>query len=380
MYRNLFIYCLIVLGITVIAPARVDAQSRILPPEPPQQEYFQAEVVDVIREETKREQDTTTFIQKLQLKILSGKEKNSLITIEQQGAPPDKNSPKLIEGERVVVVKTHLSNSPTYSILDRYRLDITLFIVFGFFLVVILFAGKKGLGSIIGMGISIAVILQFIVPQILQGKDPILISISGALIIMGVTLYLAHGVTYKTTIALVATLFSLLIAGTLAYLSVTLTNLSGLGSEEAGFLLQFGNTDINLQGLLLGGIIIGALGVLDDITTSQVAAIFEIAKANRSLIFTDLLTRGYTVGKEHIASLVNTLVLAYAGASLSLFILFILNPSQQPYWVILNSQMIIEEIIRTISGSIALIMAVPIATVLAAFFITRYPKKFLPKS
>ena len=221
------------------------------------------------------------------------------------------------------------------------------------------------------MIVSVLVILQFIVPQILQGQDPLLVSIAGSLAIMLLTIYLAHGISKRTTVALGATAIALLITGVLSYFFVNITDLTGVGSEDA-YLLQFGPASINLKGLLLGGIIIGALGVLDDITTSQSAAVFEIAKANKKLEFMDLIMRGYVVGKEHIASLVNTLVLAYAGASLSLFIIFVLNPSNQPYWVILNSQIIVEEVIRTLAGSIGLVMAVPIATILAAWAATKW--------
>jgi uncharacterized membrane protein len=215
--------------------------------------------------------------------------------------------------------------------------------------------------------------MLFIVPQILAGADPLLISILGAIVIMITTIYLSHGLSLQTTVAVAATGIALVITGFLAVYFVNLLSLSGTGNEENA-LLAFGNTYINIQGLLLGGIIIGTLGILDDTTTTQSAAVFEFHKINPSLTFEHLLQKGLNIGKEHIASLVNTLVLAYAGVSLSLFIFFVLNPAHQPYWVIFNSESIIEEIVRTLAGSIGLILAVPITTLLAVFVVTKLKK------
>ena len=156
-----------------------------------------------------------------------------------------------------------------------------------------------------------------------------------------------------------------------------MVHLSGLGTDDA-FSLQFGQTgNINFKGLLLGGIIIGTLGVLDDITTSLSATIEEIKKANPKYTFWELVKSGLRVGSEHISSLVNTLVLAYAGVSLPLFLFLILNPMQHPLWTILNSEIIVEEIVRTLAGSIGLILAVPITTLLAAWLNTTKSQKKL---
>lgn len=157
------------------------------------------------------------------------------------------------------------------------------------------------------------------------------------------------------------------LSATFSMIFVSLTKLTGLGSEDA-YALKFGDTSsINFQGLLLGGIIIGALGVLDDVTTSQSAAIFELHDVNPKLKFLSLFKRGINIGREHISSLVNTLVLAYAGAALPVFLFFILNPGGYPLWFTINSEFVSEEIVRTLIGSITLILAVPITTFLASF-------------
>lgn len=334
----------------------------------PKAEFHKAEVLSITNESKER----GDLVQTLKVSILDGKEKGKNVTTT--FSLPQKNADgKLMPKDEVILEKTTVQKKTQYHVMDRYRLPPLLTIVLAFFAFVIFIAGKKGLGSILGMCISLAIILYFIVPQILHGADPLLISILGSLVIMATTIYLAHGITQRTTIALASTAISLLLTGLLAVLFVSITRLTGMGSEDA-YALQFNNATINLQGLLLGGIIIGALGVLDDITTAQTATVFELARANEKLKVRELFDRGYNVGKEHIVSLVNTLVLAYAGASLAIFMLFVLNPLNMPYWVILNNEMIVEEIVRTLAGSIGLILAVPITTILAAFF-ARYSLK-----
>ncbi|MEK9181053.1 MAG: YibE/F family protein, partial [Patescibacteria group bacterium] len=128
--------------------------------------------------------------------------------------------------------------------------------------------------------------------------------------------------------------------------------------------------NLDLRGLLLAGIIVGALGVLDDTTTVQAATVEELKQANPAFTFADLYRGGLSVGREHITSLVNTLVLAYLGSQLLIFILFYAGPNQ-PLWVTLNSEFIGEEIIRTLVGSATIILAVPITTLLAAWYFSR---------
>lgn len=335
--------------------------------QPPKEQYYKGEVIEVKREGVRDVVGHPISYQILAVRLAN----NTTIEIEVGGNPTNAAAKKLAKGDSVVVLElTDFTGKKTYSVWDRHRLDFLPGMLIGFFLLVVFVAGIKGIRALLGMGISIAVLFWFIVPQILAGKDPLLISIVGSIVILVVSIYLSHGLSKKTTVAVIATFLSLLITGTLAYLFVTGMRLSGFGSETA-YTLNLGKTAINLQGLLLGGIIIGALGVLDDITTTQSAAIFELAHTDNRLTFEQLAAKGYSIGKEHVASLINTLVLAYAGASLSLFILFILNPSHTPVWVILNSESIMEEIVRTIAGSTGLILAVPITTVLAAFVATK---------
>lgn len=347
-----------------ISPAEIFAQM--------QEQYYYKARVEKIQQEGKRTIGSSQNIfQKITVRILEGPHKNKTVTIEHGGNFTITNEQKVTVGETLILresVGPDTKNS--YSVADSYRLPNMLWILVGFFIVVILIAGKKGIGAIAGMLISIAIIMWYIIPQILNGADPLFISITGSVVILVATMYLAHGITKQTTIAISATGISLVLTAAFAIFFVSLTKLSGLGSEDSYTLLQGFGSLINFRGLLLGGIIIGTLGVLDDVTTTQAATIHELSESNHKLTFEQLIFKGMKIGREHIASVINTLVLAYAGASIGVFIFLHLGIQQQtqPLWVILNSEVIVEEIIRTLAGSLGLILAVPITTLLAAFF------------
>ncbi|MEN9407617.1 MAG: hypothetical protein RLZZ455_833 [Candidatus Parcubacteria bacterium] len=348
---------LLFLLFTFFFPTIAHAQSQ-------QSDYYKGSVEKITAEKT--EKTTQAITQSLTVTLLEGPQKGKTVSTSYSFPQVSKNVRALQKGDHVVVIK-QTGKEITYGIYDRFRFTNIIYIAISFIILVLIVAGMRGVGSILGLAISLSVILLFIVPQILNGQDPLFISIVGSLVIMVTTIYLAHGFSQRTTIAIASTFLSLVITGFLALLFVHLLRLTGGGNEDA-YMLQFGEQAINLKGLLLGGIIIGTLGVLDDTTTTQAATIFTLAEANTKLQSRELIRRGFSVGKEHITSLVNTLVLAYAGASLPLFIFFVLNPLHQPAWVILNNEMVVEEIARTLAGSIGLILAVPITTVLAAFF------------
>lgn len=311
--------------------------------------------------------------QTVKIKLLEGVDKNKEVVIEHGKMSTIRKEQKVQEGETVVVKKYISPQKTEYQIIDTYRLDTIAYLAILFFLLVIAMSRWKGIGSILGLCISFAIITGYIIPQILAGEDPLLVSIVGSVIILATTIYLAHGFSKKTTVALVATCASLLLSGILAVLFVFLTKLTGFGNDDV-YSLQFGQTQIiNARGLLLGGIIIGSLGVLDDITTSLTTSVFELAKNNPAQTIKKLAKSAFTIGSEHISSLVNTLVLAYAGAALPLFLFIVLNPTHQPLWVIINSELIAEEIVRTLAGSIGLVLAVPITVLLAVGIVKRSP-------
>ena len=336
-------------------------------PPPPVTTYETAKVTAILSQGTKTLEGQKHPYQKMQLQILDGSDAGKTITFMYGDTTTITQSQEVSAGQTVVLLKSQTRQASLYQIVDTYRLTQLYPIAILFLIVVVLISRLKGLGAVVGLGISLFVIIGFIVPQILSGQDPLLASIVGSLIIMVATMYLAHGFSQKTNIALISTSLALVLTGVLSYIAVHLTNLTGLGSEDVTS-LQFGTTStINFQGLLLGGIIIGSLGVLEDITTGLAASIQELSQANHKLKFRELIGSGLRIGSEHIAALVNTLVLAYAGVALPLFLFIVINPNHQPLWFVINSELIMEEIVRTLAGGIGLIMAVPLTAVFAAW-------------
>lgn len=262
------------------------------------------------------------------------------------------------------------------SVEDRFRLPQLLWLGVIFIGLALVLAGRQGVASLLGLGASFLILVGFVAPAILSGGDPLLVSGIGAGLIGFFSIYLAHGFNLRTTIALTATLITVFLALLSAVVAVESTNLLGLGADVEALALQFGG--VNLRGLLLGGIVIGTLGVLDDITTSQVATVFELQRAAPELSVRELFTRASNVGREHISALINTLVLAYAGSSFPLFLLVVAN-DQQPTWLLLSQELLAEEIVRTLVGSSALLLAVPIATFLASIAFSGPTRKLVAK-
>jgi uncharacterized membrane protein len=350
----------------------------IVPDSFPKDEYVKARVLTVVREGSEESGGYKTEYQVLSMKLLDGADVGNAVEVTQRQLSGQSSIQKVKKGDVVVLVKSVMGGERLYMIADRYRLQPVSILLAVFFILVVVFGRWKGLFSIVGLVVGILIIVNFIVPRIVKGENPFWVTLVGILLIAVTSLYLAHGFTRRTTIALVSTMLTLGLSILLATWAVDLTMLTGVGSEEA-FYLQVGPLGmLNLKGLLLGGILIGTLGVLDDITTSQCAAVDEISKANKELGFKELYRRGLNVGHEHIASLVNTLFLAYAGSSLPLFLLLMQNTSGVPLWMTLNSEQFVEEIVRTVVGSIALILGVPISTLLAAWFFGRESERARP--
>jgi len=275
---------------------------------------------------------------------------------------------KLEPGDQVLVTMGALpGNVLTVYFVDHVRIKPLLWLTVIFAAAILLISRWKGVRSLLSMGFSLWVIIGFIIPQILSGEDPLRVSIMGSIILLGVTLYLTYGWNLKTHAAVLGMILALLITGLLAGLFVSYARLTGSGDENALFLLQILNASINLRGLLLGGMIIGALGVLDDLVTTQASAVFELHNANPDLGYIDLFRSAMRIGQDHVAATVNTLVLAYAGASLPMLLLFALGRGNMGNLV--NFEFVAEEIVRTLVGSLGLISAVPITTAISAYFV-----------
>ncbi len=364
---------LVVMGVAlIILPVQVHSQApsedlaQLAPEQTGPDTFYKARVVEVTN--TKDEENlgiagADAFTQDVRVQILDGDKKGVQAQLPYGGLSRDQ---LLKVGETIVIVKPGTNNGSLY-VFDRYRLPPLFVLLALFVLIAVLLAGWRAVTSIAGLGVSIAVLGFFIIPRILAGSNPFWVISVGAIGISIVSLYLAHGFSKRTTVALASTLVTVVCAMVFSIWAVRITHLFGVGSEEAFYLQSGILSGIDLRGLLLGGIVIGLLGVLDDVTTAQVAAVDEIAKANPLLSAKELYKRGLSVGKEHITSLINTLALAYAGTAFPALLLFVIY--ERPAWVVLNTEAVAEEVVRTLVGSIVLIAAVPLATYLATKFL-----------
>lgn len=248
---------------------------------------------------------------------------------------------------------------------EKYRLPSLVALTGLFVAIVILVSGMHGVRSLFGLVFSFVVIFQFVLPQIVGGSNPLIVALLSSLLILMVTYFLSHGINAKAVIAILGTFAALIVTGILALIFGELAGLTGFGSEESGFLLET-LPRASFYKLLIAGMIIGSLGVLDDITISQAAIVEELKRANHRLGIGELFGRAMRIGHDHISSLVNTLVLVYAGSALPLLLLFVV--SGIGYSELLNYEALSEEIVRTLVSSIGLVTAVPLTTLIASYW------------
>ena len=309
--------------------------------------------------------DASTACLSLTFRLLEGPDEGTTATIEQ---PASSSRVIGVEvGSRVLLGHQPDVEGFEYVFLDPDRRSPLLVLAGVFALAVVALGGWKGGSALVGLLATLLVLFLFVVPAILDGSDPLLVSLVGSVAIAFAALYLSHGVGVKTTTALLGTLGGLLCAAILAVVFMDLAEITGLASEEALFLSALG-TNLDLRGLILGGMMIGALGAIDDITVTQASAVWELRSVDPTMTRRRLLRSGMRIGRDHVASTVNTLVLAYAGASMPLLILFVL--SDQPAGTVANGEIVATEIVRTLVGSLGLIASVPITTWLAVHIVS----------
>ena len=284
-------------------------------------------------------------------------------TVQQTGG--DNATGRLAPGDGVVLA----ADPAATGVQDRYQLTDSqrgrsLLALTALFAAAVVALGRlRGLLALLGLALSSVVLVGWLVPALLSGRPPVLTATVGASAVMLSVLLLAHGPSVRTATAVVGTAASLLLTLGLAVAFVELSSLTGLTSEDATFVQAvFG--DLDVRGLLLAGIVIGAVGILDDVTVTQVSAVYELRQADPAMPVRELYRAGLRVGRDHVASLVNTLLLAYAGASLPLLVIF--TTSDQGLAGTLTNGVLAEEVVRTLVGSIGLVAAVPITTALAA--------------
>ena len=324
-----------------------------------------ARVVSILEEGTIDLGGTVQTYQLLRVEILEGEYAGIPMEIDYGKRQIHPEGVRFEVGDEILVaVSVGPDGMVNAYFADYVRTPMIGWLAIAFALAIIVTGKWKGVRSLLAMAFSLFVIIQYIIPHILVGEDPVRVSIIGAAILLTATLYVTYGWTLKTHASTIGMILVLVLTGTLAWFAILLTRLSGTASEEALFLLQMSTVTINLRGLMLGGMIIGALGVLDDLVTTQSSAVFELHATDETLGFRTLVARAMRIGQDHVAATVNTLVLAYAGASLPSLLMFSLNRGD--YLTLLNFEFIAEEVVRTLVGSLGLIAAVPLTTVIAA--------------
>ncbi len=330
----------------------------------PEEEILSA-VVGFVSDESEEEfMGHTQQVQELELIVNWGPRREEKITVEHVVQDHAGGRPYR-EGDHVYVSETvDEEGNASYYLVGRARWTQLFWLGLLFVGLVVLVARGQGLRSLGGLVFSFVIIFTFILPRLSAGASPLRVALIGAALTMPISYYLAHGLNRKTTVALAGSLLGLTLTGLLAVVAVSVMGLSGYASESAGFLQTAHAEQVDVQGLLLAGIIIGVLGVLDDITVAQAAIVEQLREANPAFTWRQLYRRAMRVGHDHIASMVNTLVLVYAGSALPLLLL--LGDRSLPVAYVISHEVVAEEIVRMLVTSTGLVAAVPVTTALAA--------------
>lgn len=302
--------------------------------------------------------------QKATIQVTSGPDRGTTFT---EIVQPDQTR-RYTQGEGLVLA--YAPNAPPgmrYSVSDVDR-GFPMELLAGIFAVAVVLIGRmRGLMALVALVVSFGVLTLFVLPAILHGDNPLLVAVVGSSAIMLAALYMCHGLNARTSVAVLGTLCCLLLIGFLGSVFISWCHLTGNTSDETG-LIHTLYPDIQIKGVLLAGVIIGSLGVLDDVTVTQVAAVWELKAADPRTSRRKLYAAGMRIGRDHIASVVNTLVMAYAGAALPLLLLF--SIAQSGIGQVASSELVAEEIVRTLVGSIGLVASVPLTTALAALVVS----------
>jgi uncharacterized membrane protein len=284
--------------------------------------------------------------------------------------PIEPSTPRFSANDKVVLAYNggDPRDPSSYQLVDFQR-GLPLALLAALFAIAVVVLGRwQGLAALGALVLSFAVLVLFVLPSILAGESPLLVAIVGAGVIMFVALYLTHGLSARTSVAVLGTMVSLALIGVLSTVFAAAASLTGLDDSTSTLIGSLGH-GIDARGLLLAGIVIGALGVLDDVTVTQTSAVWELRRANPSLDWRELYGAGLRIGRDHVGSAVNTLVMAYAGAALP--VMLYSSISGVGLATILGSQDIAQEIVRTLAGSVGIVAAVPVTTVLAALIASR---------
>jgi uncharacterized membrane protein len=336
------------------------------------EETFEAKIIKILdQKEISREDGSKAIQQNLLLKGLKGKWKDKEIKFDGISDIEVANAGVYRVGDKVLVQRsTNVEGKEIYYVTDFVRRGYLYLLGAIFCLIIVLIGRKKGIKSLIGLIVSFIIIIKFILPKIIDGSNPLYIGLIGAFLILTIIIYLTEGLNKKSHLAVLSVFISLFITLIFSWLFTKLTRLSGLSQEDAVFLIGMTKTAINFQGLLLAGMLIGAVGVLDDVIVSQIEVVKQIKEINPQMDNGKVFKAAFKVGNTHLGTMVNTLFLTYAGASLPLLLLFTIQ--QEPFLSfsqIINNEMIATEIVRTFVGSIGVALSMPIATYFGAYWL-----------
>lgn len=365
-FTKVFLFIVVFFLLSLFILPQVNAQELVAD----KTEIVQSKVLEVLREKTEyiAGAGIEDINQTLRIEILEGDKKGEILTIENDYVALEK-------GDKFFLYHSidGADGRESYSVRDVDRRPVILFFIILFIAVVLFFSGKQGLRSLIGLAGSFFVILYILIPSLLAGYPPVFTSIFVATIILFFAIYFTHGFNRVSTVAFSGTVLAVILTGVLAYIGVYFAKFTGFASEESFYLNLNTRGALDFTGLLLGGIMIGVLGVLDDIAITQSAIVRELYDTAPHLSRKEIYKKALSVGKEHVGALVNTLALAYTGASLPLLLLF--SSAGPTNFSVINQEIFATEIIRTIVGSIGLILTVPITTLLAVYILKGYKSK-----
>jgi uncharacterized membrane protein len=329
---------------------------------------YRAEIKSVIKEETRPIwNDTSSLYKTIEIEFLNGPKKGERVTFES-------DFPIINKGQNIYVNHLqHVGGSDRYAITNIDRQNQVYFFIGLFVLAVILLGGRQGMRSLLSLVASFLAIFYILLPGLLHGWNPLLTSVIVASAILFFAIFFTHGFNKESLVAYSGTMISVFFTSILAIIAVKMTYLSGFSADESVYLNFNTGGTLDFTGLLLGAIIIGVLGVLDDIAVTQAAIVSELYDSNKNITRMEVYKRAMRVGREHVGALVNTLVLAYTGTALPLLLLF--KTHQYSFSTAINLEIFTTEIIRTIIGSIGLIITVPVVTFLAVYFLKGYVSK-----
>ncbi len=327
--------------------------------------FIKAQVVEVVSQEVREVPGTGTksIYQTIKAKLLEGSQIGEVILF-------DNDYLTLKTGDLFYAMHTvnELEGRDTYAVSEPYRIPVLVFFAGLFLACLLLFGGWQGIRGLLALIFSFICISYLLLPGILHGFSPVLVSIAVAGVIIVIGSYVTHGFTRTTTSAVLGMLVTVVVTGILSYIAIHWGHFTGYTNEEATYLNFNTRGSIDFVGLLLGSLLIGFLGVLYDAAIGQAIAVEELLRAGKQMTRREVYARALRIGREHIGALVNTLAIAYVGASLPLLLLFITSTTQSPI-IVINQELFATEIIRILIGSTGLILAVPLTTLVAVYLV-----------